>query len=328
MVRSLLVSAFVALSALGACDRSKPSPPAPTPAPAETSAPKAEENYGSLAVPSAAPPRVVAIGDLHGDLAATRKVLKLAGAIDANDKWIGGSLVIVQTGDQIDRGDDDRAILDLFERLATDAKQAGGEVLSLVGNHELMNAVFDFRYVTPGAFVSFAEVRGPATIGLDGIDPSQRGRASAFAPAGPYARMLAKRPVVARVGDSIFVHGGVLPKHVKHGLDKINADTRAWLEGARTDAPRIVVAEDGPVWTRMYSAAPGKEECNMLGETLALLKAKRLVMGHTPQKPGIQPACDGRAWRIDAGIAKFYGGPAQALELTGDNAKVIGEGAP
>src|SRR5688572_30209254 len=39
-----------------------------------------------------APARLVAIGDVHGDLAATRAVLRLAGAIDERDRWIGGEL--------------------------------------------------------------------------------------------------------------------------------------------------------------------------------------------------------------------------------------------
>jgi hypothetical protein len=99
-----------------------------------------------LRVPAAG--RIVAIGDLHGDLNATRQALRLAGAIDASDQWIGGDLVVVQTGDQLDRGDNEQEILDLFERLASQAAKTGGAVYSLNGNHELMNAVFDFRYVT------------------------------------------------------------------------------------------------------------------------------------------------------------------------------------
>lgn len=284
---------------------------------------------GSLAVSRGAPARVVAIGDLHGDLEATRKVLRLAGAIDAKDAWVGGALVVVQTGDQIDRGDDDRKILDLFDRLVSEARKAGGDVVALVGNHELMNAGFDFRYVTPGAYTEFADVRVPAGLqAAERLDPAQRGRAAAFAPGGTYARLVAKRPVVARVGDTIFVHGGVLPKHVAYGLDRLNDETRAWLEGTRPEPPRIVQGDDGPVWTRMYSAAPGREECALLDETLRALHAKRMVMGHTPQKPGIQPACEGRAWRIDVGLAKFYGGPVQALELRGEEAKVLTEGPP
>ena len=38
--------------------------------------------------------RLVAIGDLHGDLEAARGALALAGAIDGDDRWIGGNMVV------------------------------------------------------------------------------------------------------------------------------------------------------------------------------------------------------------------------------------------
>jgi hypothetical protein len=122
------------------------------------------------------------------------------------------------------------------------------------------------------------------------------------------------------------VHGGVLPKHVKAGLDPIISQTREWFNGERRKPPKELEAEDGPLWTRMYSTAPGKEECATLEETLGLLGAKRMVMGHTPQKPDISPACGEKAWRIDTGMSKFYGGPIEVLEIKGDTAKVIKEG--
>ena len=34
--------------------------------------------------------RIIALGDLHGDLNATRQALHLAGAIDESDHWVGG----------------------------------------------------------------------------------------------------------------------------------------------------------------------------------------------------------------------------------------------
>src|SRR4051794_38999116 len=111
---SLPLCPLAAVLMLAACDK------APEPsgaAPATTTAPAA----ASAAVPSVsrlpAPARIVAIGDLHGDLEATRAALKLAGAIDDKDHWAGGALMVVQTGDQLDRGDGERAILDLLDRL-------------------------------------------------------------------------------------------------------------------------------------------------------------------------------------------------------------------
>ena len=49
-----------------------------------------------------APTRLVGFADVHGDLAATRNVLKMAELIDDNDNWVGGETVVVQTGDQLD----------------------------------------------------------------------------------------------------------------------------------------------------------------------------------------------------------------------------------
>ncbi|MCA9587147.1 MAG: metallophosphoesterase [Myxococcales bacterium] len=312
--------ALAALACLfAACDRHKPEP---SPPPTSPPAPAAPFDPGSLGVAQPSPERLVAIGDLHGDLDATRRAFRLAGAIDDKDAWIGGKLVVVQTGDAIDRGDDDRAILDLLEKLKGEAEKAGGKLVALSGNHEIMNASFDFRYVTEGSFKSFRDVSSSA-FAAPGVSESQRGRAAAFAPGGAYATMIASRPLVARVGDSIFVHGGVLPKHVRYGLDRINDGTRKWLLKQASSPPAVVNAEDGPLWTRMYSAAPGREECKALEEALELLHAKRMVMGHTVQKPGIQPACDKRAWRIDVGLARYYGGPTQVLEIKGDEVKVL-----
>lgn len=308
-----------------ACDKPKPSEPEPA-APAPSPAPA--RSAGSLSVSKPAPERVVAIGDLHGDLDAARRAFRLAGAIDDKDAWIGGKLVVVQTGDAIDRGDDDRKILDLIERLKGEASRAGGEVVALVGNHEVMNADLDFRYVTNGAFSAFSDVT-PKDEGLAhkalSLEPPQRGRASAFLPGGPYAKMLAQRPVVARVGDSIFVHGGVLPKHVRAGLDALNDGTRRWLLGELRTLPKEISAEDGPLWTRVYSAAPGPQDCTTLAEALGALHAKRMIMGHTVQRPDISPACQDRAWRIDVGMSKYYGGPIEVLELRGDAVTVLKE---
>jgi len=259
-----------------------------------------------------APGRVVAIGDLHGDLAVARKVLRLARAIDAEDHWIGGTLVVVQTGDTIDRGDDDRAVLELLERLRAEATRAGGAVVTMSGNHEIMNVAGDLRYVSPTAAAAF-----------------ESGRAQAFAPGSNYARILAGWPVITQVNRSLFVHGGVLPEHVRYGIDAINREAAAWMRGER-DVPAWLMQEDAPVWTRLYSAdspEPGSEACNQLQRVLDALHAERMVVGHTPQAQGINAACGGKVWRIDTGMSHFYGGPPQWLELEGDQARVQREGA-
>ncbi len=302
-------------------------PGSPAAADAKTEGPS-DPNPIPTRFPAAA--RIVALGDVHGDLGATRRALRLAGAIDAGDHWVGGSLVVVQTGDQLDRGDDEQAILDLLERLRDEATKAGGALHVLLGNHELMNAALDLRYVTPGGFADFeglpdAVLDDPA---VSRLPAPQRARAAAFRPGGPYAQLLARRNTVVIVGDSVFVHGGVLPQHVPRGvsdLERLNADVRRWLAGRATTGPISdnVLGQLGVVWTRIY-AENGVQACTLLGQALEQLDARRMVVGHTVQKGGITSGCDGRVWRIDVGMAAHYGGSAQVLQIEGADVRILG----
>jgi hypothetical protein len=298
-----------------------------------------------------AAPRIVAFGDVHGDLEATRIALRLAGAIDEEDRWIGGDLVVVQTGDQLDRGDEERAILHLFARLMREARAQGGAFHPLNGNHELMNSHLDFRYITIGGFEDFADLDPFVGDGMEGAegdamasgtagdaegdpeldeaqafwaryDAAERGRVAAFLPGGPYALMLAERNTIVQVGENVFVHGGVLPDHARAGLETINTSIQAWLRGER-DAPEWSRGGDSPIWTRLYSSRPDDEACVVLDEALEILGAKRMIVGHTVHRAGVTPHCEGRLIAVDVGMAAYYRGPREVLEIRGDTLTVI-----
>jgi hypothetical protein len=40
-----------------------------------------------------------------------------------------------------------------------------------------------------------------------------------------------------------------------------------------------------------------------LRATLESLNARAMVVGHTPQMSGVNCECDGRVWRVDAGMS-------------------------
>lgn len=293
-----------------------------------STAPTEREAARLASVPSAHGPasaRIVAVGDLHGDLQATRKVLRLAAVLDERDAWSGGTTIVVQTGDQLDRGDDEPDILALLARLQGEARAAGGDVLVLNGNHELMNVAGDFRYVTADGFADYA--RADVAQGVTHSDSEatpRRGRAQAYAPGGPVARELARRPITLVVGDTLFVHGGVLSSHVDYGLAKIDREVSEWMMGTRAAPPAIVLASDSPVWTRVYSdGEPSPAACAQLASVLQRVGVRRLVVGHTVQPTGINAACGGKVWRIDVGLTHYYGGPTQALEIRGDSLRVL-----
>lgn len=339
---TLLAATLLAGACASACDRtpearpSPPSPPAPAPTPATSaltpptsssaSSPAKPENFR---LPSSA--RLVAIGDIHGDLKALRAALRLAGAINTEDDWIGKDLTVVQTGDQVDRGDQDREVLDVLEKLEGAAKAAGGALHVLNGNHELMQATFDFRYVTRRSFESFRDVDadGHPPAFVERLPQAERGRARAFAPGRSYAQKLAKHLTVAVIGDSLFAHGGVLPAHVDYGLSRINREASEFLSGARADLSRALSAEDSPVWSRDYGGPQvDPAACEALARTLQQVGAKRLVVGHTVQKDGISSACQDRVFRIDVGLSAYYGdNPVQVLEISASGTRILTAGA-
>lgn len=190
--------------------------------------------------------RVIAIGDVHGDMRALRSCLLMAGVVDADGAWVGGDTVVVQLGDYFDRGDDERDVLHYLDELDERARLAGGAVHRLLGNHEIMNVDADFRYVTHGGFAAFhrrdRELAGDSVRrAARAMSPERRAfvqrlprmmrdRAVAMAPGAPTARKLAERGRIAlAVGDTLFVHGGLTPEHVDYGMERMNAETASWL---------------------------------------------------------------------------------------------------
>ncbi len=268
--------------------------------------------------------RIVAIGDLHGDLHITRHVLRMARITNGLDQWAAGKTVVVQMGDVLDRGDEEQELLEFLARLQKEAEAAGGALHLLLGNHELMNARQDFRYVTEGGFADFqdAVTFDPADPLLAKLPAEQRARAAAFRPGGPFAMQLARQNVAIIVGDNLFVHGGLLPQHLEIGIQEMNRQTRRYLAG-EGPMPDFLRGSDSPLWTRAYSDDPGPAECRQLFTVLKALGVRRMVVGHTVQEGGITPKCAGRVWCVDVGLSQHYGGPLSALEIQGNDVKGI-----
>ena len=110
----------------------------------------------ALSAQAAQPERIVAVGDLHGDFEAWHQIALKAHIINQRDRWAGGSTILVQTGDIVDRGPDSLKIIRQLMKLQKEAPRSGGRVVVLVGNHEAMNMTDDLRYVDPGEYAAFA----------------------------------------------------------------------------------------------------------------------------------------------------------------------------
>jgi len=232
---------------------------------------------GVLVLASAAPPlttaaraqspaRIVAIGDVHGANEAFVQILQTAGLIDAQQKWSGGTAVLVQTGDVFDRGPGVKAALDLLMRLEDEAKRAGGRVEALIGNHEGMNLLGDFRDVSDAAFASFAdsrsedrrkrayddylktakrrEGRGDPVASRDewmaAHPPGFVEYVDALGPRGKYGKWIRSHKVVTSVNRSAFMHAGIRPD-LPGTLDDVNRVAADDI--AKWDATRAMMAQ-------------------------------------------------------------------------------------
>ncbi len=273
-----------------------------------------------------APGRLVAIGDLHGDLARTRQVLRMAGLVDEADRWIGGNSWVVQTGDLTDKGPDTRAVLDLWMSLEKEAAAAGGRAIVLVSNHEALNVTGVSGYVSDDDVLDFLpagntdRTAGEATVAE--LEEGAEARRVALGPQGVYGRWIASHDAIVVVGDTVFLHGGLTPEQATRGLPALNAEIRAYLAAGRYEG--LLEDREGPLWYRGYLRDAEDHACPRLARALAIVGAKRMVVGHTPQTDGrIGTRCGGRLIAIDTGIAAVMGGAPSALELTGGDAKAM-----
>ncbi|KAJ3226550.1 hypothetical protein HDU81_007241 [Chytriomyces hyalinus] len=250
--------------------------------------------------------RIVAVGDFHGDLPQVKKVLRMAGILDDNLQWIGGDNTdFVHTGDVVDRGPDTIALFQLTGRLHNESLSAPHGVYPLLGNHEIMNLSGDLRYVTPEDFKSFG---------------GQKQRTEAWSQNGWIGQLLMNTlsNVTLDLDGNVFVHGGITPEWARLGVDGMNNVVKSAMRNRDWRNP--VFGGVGPFWYRGYAQDSERSVCKELRKALKHMKAKRMIIGHTPQlETGqILSRCDGQVFVIDVGISTVYGANCAALEIVGD----------
>jgi len=291
------------------------------------------------------PKRLVAIGDLQGNLQGLEAILRATRLVSKSGRWAGGEARLVQLGDIFGRAADPRGTVKRMHELGAEARAAGGGVTVLLGNHEA-EVVHRYEFeCDPKEYLSFAtgeslkrwqherekaeesfwELDEDSSLPLENLAKAWEmlhplGREefrAAVGPEGEYGRWIMRLPAVVKVGDIVFSHAGLLPQWAEMGIDGVNARVREDMAvdmyfPALPDG-NVLIDPDGPLWTREYAWGKREAERKMLA-TLGCMRASAQVMGHTPtRRSRITARFGGRAIFVDTGIGRPKTGRLSAL---------------
>ena len=234
--------------------------------------------------------RIIAVGDLHGDLNAWLTIAKAAGVMGPDGHWAGGSATLVQLGDIADRGPGTLAIIQSLQQLQQEAPKAKGSVIVVLGNHEAMNLVGDNRYTTPGEYAAFVDSRSVARREREYAANRKKLEAAARAsnpnvkPSDVLAQFMARTPLgfvehrqawrpsgwigkwatgnaaIVKIGDTLFAHGGISAEYAKVPMEEINRRIAAAMAAADDSPTSLLFDALGPMWYRgLVTADPDSQ---------------------------------------------------------------------
>ncbi len=288
--------------------------------------------------------RVVTVGDVHGSYDNLVKVLTMAGLLDRSGHWGGGKAVLVQVGDVLDRGVRTRPALDLLMRLEKEARQAGGRVIVLLGNHEVMNMLGDMSAVQAS---EYAEWKPPDTAGsptpgsktprmqyvdivteraheeakaagqpfdeqryrqkvLEETPPGRVEREQALSPQGTYGLWIRGHDVIATVNGVAFLHGGLTPEVAALGCERVNRQVRSELS---TDLAKTKANPREALSTQ--EDGPLDYRGLAQGDEVALLPSVEKVL----QSMGVKAVVIGHTPTGDGKIHSRFGGRVMVVDV-------------
>ncbi len=272
---------------------------------AHTPAPESD-NYSGVS-------KIIAIGDIHGTFDSFINLLLEFEIIDSDLDWNWGDGHLVITGDIFDRGPGVNETLWFVHQLEIEARQDGGWVHFLLGNHEIMVLRGDDRYVNEKYTrvvarklkIKVADLYGPET---------------------ELGRWLRTKNVIEKINDIIFVHAGISPELIQHNYtirmvnDRIrhSIDARDYTIQLEEEL-LFLYGYKGPFWYRGYIRDWQEIPMANRDQVISILDfydASTIVVGHTTQDQ-ITSFYSGLVYAIDTGL--YRGSKGEALLWENDS---------
>ena len=244
--------------------------------------------------------KIIIIGDIHGDIERLKKLLINENIINNSLEWIAYNIIVIQLGDQLDSLNrlnnikdweklNDYDVVNFTNLLSKIAILKNSLFISLNGNHELMNILGNYSYVSK---------------------KNLNNRNNLFDIKGIYRNILANRPLVIQINDLIFCHAGI-KKHHLDILDKYNKNifyiNDIWnkylllnnLDNIDSEIFNTIIDnDDGIIWTRnIYNIKENEYVLNKL-------KCSYMFVGHNTVDNII---LNNNIWFVDSGLSRSYG---------------------
>jgi hypothetical protein len=233
------------------------------------------------------PQRLIAISDIEGNFNGFSSFLKNNNVIDNKFNWVFGKGHLVLIGDFVDRGKNVTQVLWLIYKLENQAQKHGGKVHYILGNHEIMNlqgnsSYNQNKYKRVAQLISKKEDLKIATQYL-------------YSHKTELGKWLRSKNVIEKIGDNIFVHGGVSPEILKYRIPIFNInqiarenwDKDLYNEEECNKVENFVTGKKGVYWYR--GLATDYKDYNKitqseLNKVLDFYAVNKIIFGHTLKK--------------------------------------------
>jgi hypothetical protein len=229
----------------------------------------------SLTIPQAIypnPNKIFAVSDIEGNIYAFHKLLRANNIIDQQSNWNFGDGHLVLVGDFVDRGLNVTQCLWLIYKLEKQAKEQGGCVHFILGNHEIQNLNGQNHHVR-SKYTKLA-----SKLGLD-YNTDFYGAKSEM------GRWLRTKNTIEKIGDILFVHGGISQEllNLKLSIDEINQNVRNNIGSSNyTDTiSKIIHGDKGPLKDRGFGHSQNSDAYITIKNVKKYFNVSTIIIGHS-----------------------------------------------
>ena len=237
--------------------------------------------------------KIGAVSDIHGQYDTFIKLLRNNGVINKKNKWTFGNGHFIVAGDMFDKGSQVTEVLWFLYDLEKQAEEKGGKLHVLLGNHEVMVLNGNLRSVHP----KYKEVGKILEKPFNAL----------FNKSTVLGDWLRTRPVVLKVNNILFTHGGLHPELITKGLSMkdINSQFKqqlveSELSEKRNELGNYLHRGNGPIYYRGYFQGE-IATTQQIDDLLAYFNIKNIVVGHTTHR-NIETRYNGKVIVIDANM--------------------------